>query len=262
MPDAPLFTTPVTPAFAEKHLYDVIVVGAGPAGSSAAYDLARQDADVLLVDRYTFPRDKCCGDAVMPPALEELALMGLVDEVHDHYASAKNIDVWLYGLPPTHNPVDASPHFSCGYVAPRASFDALLCNHALKQGASWLDNLVIHEMGESEVGAYTTVRGIHGERSIRLRSRIVIAADGSGSRLARQLRQKLIEQGDTTPLTAPEDARARLTAMRGYYTQIENLQDSLDFFFRADVGIHYYWIFPLHDGMANVGIIATMQQLR
>ena len=261
MPDVQRFTTSIELSVAEKHLYDVIVVGAGPAGSSATYHLARQGADVLLVDRYTFPLDKCCGDAVMPPALEELALMGLADVVQQRYASAKDIAVWLYGLPPTHNPVDASANFNRGCVAPRADFDALLCNSALQQGASWLDNLVIHEMSESDDAEYTLVHGVRGEWPVRLRCRIVIAADGSGSRLARQLRQRCIESGDTTPLTAPEDGRTRFTAIRGYYTQIENLQDTLDFYFRADAGIHYYWIFPLQNGMANVGIIASQQQL-
>lgn len=66
---------------AQAHVYDVLVAGAGPAGSSAAYHLAGSGADVLLVDRYSFPRDKRCGDAVMPPELAELTLMGLADEV-------------------------------------------------------------------------------------------------------------------------------------------------------------------------------------
>ncbi len=262
MPDVQHFTTSIELSFAEKHLYDVIVVGAGPAGSSAAYHLARQGADVLLIDRYTFPRDKCCGDGLMPPALEELALMGLADEVQSRYASAKSIAVSLYDLPPTQHPIDPSTHFSRSFIAPRADFDALLCNSALQQGASWLDNLVVHEISESEDAEYTLVRGIQRERPVRLRCRIVIAADGSGSRLARQLRQRCIERGDMAPLTAPEDGRTRFTAMRGYYTQIENLQDSLDFYFRADPGIHYYWMFPLQDGTANIGIIASLQQLR
>lgn len=256
------FTTTVDLSFAQKHDYDVVVVGAGPAGSAAAYHLAKQGADVLLVDRYAFPRDKCCGDAVMPPAMEELLLMGLADEVRQRYATAKRIGVWLYGLAPNYSPVDASEHFGDGYIAPRASFDALLCNHALQQGVSWLDGVVIQTIEESEATDFVVVQGVRGEQSIRLRCHIVIAADGSGSRLARQLRQKLLEEGDVQPLSAPEDARMRFTAMRGYYTGVEDIRDVLEFYFRADAGIHYYWIFPLHDGTANIGIIASQQQLR
>ncbi len=262
MSDAQRFTTPINISFAEHILYDVIVVCAGPDVSSAAYHLARQGADVLLVDRYTFPRDKCCGDAVMPPALEELALMGIADDVQHRYASAKNIAVSLYSLPSTNNLVEASPHFTSGVVAPRISFDAFLCDHALQQGASWLDNLTVHEMSETDDEEYTFICGVHGRRPVRLRCRIVIAADGSGSRLARQLRQRCVEQGDTTPLTAPGNALTRFTAMRGYYTNIEDVQDILHFYFRADSGVHYYWIFPVLDGSANVGVIASQQQLR
>ncbi len=262
MVQASLLTTPVSLSFAQKHDYDVIVVGAGPAGSSAAYHLAKQGVDVLLVDRYAFPRDKCCGDAVMPPAMEELLLMGIADDVQHRYAAAKRIGVELYGLPPNYSPVDASDHFGEGYIAPRASFDALLCNHALQQGASWLHGVTVQRIEENEQADFIEVQGVHEEQRVRFRCRIVIAADGSGSRLARQLRQKLLEEGDMDALTASEDSRVRFTAMRGYYTGIEDIRDTLEFYFRTDPGIHYYWIFPLLDGTANVGIIASQQQLR
>ncbi|MFP4321866.1 MAG: FAD-dependent oxidoreductase, partial [Anaerolineales bacterium] len=61
--------------------YDVIIIGAGPAGSGLAYWLARQNLSVLLVDKHDFPRDKTCGDALSPRAQHFLALMGLRDSV-------------------------------------------------------------------------------------------------------------------------------------------------------------------------------------
>jgi len=81
-----LFQVPVDPVVARSQVYDVIVVGAGPAGAAAAYHLTRRGADVLLVDRHAFPRDKRCGDAIMPPALAELTLMDLSDEVQKRFA--------------------------------------------------------------------------------------------------------------------------------------------------------------------------------
>ncbi|MCI0826401.1 MAG: FAD-dependent oxidoreductase, partial [Chloroflexi bacterium] len=63
----------------EQH--EVIVVGAGPAGSATAYFLAIQGIDVLLVDKSDFPRDKTCGDGLTPRALHILDQMGLLDDL-------------------------------------------------------------------------------------------------------------------------------------------------------------------------------------
>ena len=71
----------IDPATSEEHPYDVLVVGAGPTGSSTAYHLFWQGAEVLLVDRLPFPRDKRCGDGIVTATLEELALMELIEEV-------------------------------------------------------------------------------------------------------------------------------------------------------------------------------------
>src|SRR5713226_8139799 len=243
-----LYQSPIDPARAESHDYDVLVVGAGPAGSSAAYHLARRGADVLLVDRHTFPRDKRCGDAVMPPALEELALMGLAEAMHERYAIATHISTALYGLSSNRAKIDTGEHFNVGYVAPRASFDALLCEHALQAGASWLDRMTVHSVASTQ-REYAVIQGVHRERPMLLRAHIVIAADGSGSRLARHLRQALLELGDTLSLTSPENPKTRYTARRGYYMGIEGLSDSLEFYFLPEAGTHYYWIFPLHDGL-------------
>src|SRR6266849_2281915 len=85
------FQSTADPAAAAQHRYDVLVVGAGPAGSSAAYHLARQGVDVLLVDRFAFPRDKRCGDGIVTDALEEPALMGIADEVQVRYSVSSHV---------------------------------------------------------------------------------------------------------------------------------------------------------------------------
>ncbi|HRD85981.1 MAG TPA: FAD-dependent oxidoreductase, partial [Rubrivivax sp.] len=60
---------------------DVVVVGSGPAGSACAWSLARQGLQVLLVDQQAFPRDKACGDGLIPDALVALDRLGVLDEV-------------------------------------------------------------------------------------------------------------------------------------------------------------------------------------
>ncbi len=210
---SPLFSSPVGIDAARSHLYDVIVVGAGPAGSSAAYHLARRGVDVLLVDRFAFPRDKRCGDAVMSPAIAELALMGLAGEMSKRFLMMERIGVWQKNLPGGYHPADGGR----GYVAPRVEFDALLCEHALRHGAAWLDRVTVYEALPG--GDHLDLQASHEEKPVQLRARLVIAANGSGSRLARSMRFNMGRQAGlaSESLTAPQDDRARFTAMRGYY---------------------------------------------
>ena len=257
------FGSSVDPAAAAQHRYDVLVVGAGPAGSSAAYHLAHRGADVLLVDRFAFPRDKRCGDGIITAALEELALMDIAGEVQARYSASSKVALWIFG---TKSITDctATEHFTVNYVAPRVSFDAMLCEHALRAGASWLDRVTIHEITQLQPGG-VIVGGVHKGAALHLQARIVIAADGSGSRLARQLRKSLLERGITAPLTGPEAPLTRFTAMRGYYRNVEQLkeaEDAMEFYMHTEPGTYYYWIFPMNDGLANVGVLAHMHQLR
>ncbi len=254
------FPSSVGPDSAQKQLYDAIVVGAGPAGSSAAYHLSKNGAQVLLVDRYSFPRDKRCGDAVMPPALEELSLMGLTDEVQQRFVAAERIGMSLHDMPLSYHHVGEEGVKS--YVAPRKVFDALLCEHAIHHGATWLDQVTVQETLLSK--EYAVVHGVYGNQPLELRARLVIAADGSGSRLARKLRDTTVEQSylEINPLTAPQDDRARSTALRGYFSGIVGISDTLEFYFRNETGTTYYWIFPVGQGLANVEVIASMAQLR
>src|SRR5258706_8433920 len=62
-------------------VFDIVIIGGGPAGSAAAYFLARAGVKVLLLDKATFPRDKTCGDGLVPRALPILAEMGILDTI-------------------------------------------------------------------------------------------------------------------------------------------------------------------------------------
>jgi geranylgeranyl reductase family protein len=255
----PLFSSPISLNMAQTHVYEVIVVGAGPAGSSAAYHLASRGVDVLLVDRFAFPRDKRCGDAVMSPSLDELVLMGLSEEEMGRYEKIERIGMWQKNLPGSYRPVEGQR----GYVAPCVEFDALLCEHALRHGAAWLDRVSVQEVRLEEGRA--RLQGNYAGQPVPLQARLVVAADGSGSRLARNLRSGIEQHAAAitgNALTAPQDDRARFTAVRGYFSGIEGLNDALEFYFRAEAGTTYYWIFPCGQGLANVGVIASMAQLR
>ncbi len=61
--------------------YDLLAIGAGPAGAAAAYWAAKRGADVVAVEKQTFPREKTCGDGLTPRAIKELTDMGLADSL-------------------------------------------------------------------------------------------------------------------------------------------------------------------------------------
>jgi len=103
--------------------FDLVVVGAGPGGSSTAYHGAKAGLNTLLVDRQEFPRDKTCGDGLMPHAASEVALMGLadwLDEPHHGRFTGFSIYTRTALLKQTVPPTLHGPH---GYVARRQETD-------------------------------------------------------------------------------------------------------------------------------------------
>src|SRR5687768_17851493 len=117
--------------------YDLVVVGAGPGGSSAAYHSAKAGLNTLLIDRQEFPRDKTCGDGLMPHAASEVALMGLADWLDEpHHGTFTGFSIYTrtaylrQGVPPT-------LHGPCGYVVKRQETDANLLERAIFAGAEF-----------------------------------------------------------------------------------------------------------------------------
>lgn len=110
---------------------DVLVVGAGPAGSAAALVLARGGARVVLADRHEFPRDKACGDALIPDALEALADLGLLDEVLATAHLVRQIRIYA----PNGRFATISGQCAC---LPRSVFDDILRRAAVAAGATFM----------------------------------------------------------------------------------------------------------------------------
>ncbi|WP_272902669.1 geranylgeranyl reductase family protein [Nocardioides sp. WS12] len=116
---------------------DVLVVGAGPAGSAAAAWAARAGADVLLADAAIFPRDKTCGDGLTPRAIGELDRLGLRDWVRSHTV---NQGLRAHGFGRTlHLPWPGGNLPNWGSAVPRTELDDHLRTTALKSGATALD---------------------------------------------------------------------------------------------------------------------------
>src|SRR6201986_4076315 len=111
---------------------DVIVVGAGPGGSSAAYWLANAGLDVLLLEKSTFPREKVCGDGLTPRGTRALIEMGIDVSEAAGWLHNKGLRVIGGGLRLKLAGPNLASFPNYGHVRPRADLDALLATQAVK----------------------------------------------------------------------------------------------------------------------------------
>jgi len=239
---------------------DVIIVGAGPAGSTAAYHLATAGLDVLVLEKTSFPREKVCGDGLTPRAVKALTTMGLSVDASDGWLINKGLRIIGGGGRIELAWPDLSSFPGYGTVRTRTDFDELLARHARKAGARLLENVTVTGATVDErTGQVTgvTARVAAGEGAGRaprrpegeqraFRARLVIAADGNSSRLS--VSMGLHKRSD----------RPLGVAVRTYYTSPRHEDDYLEAWLDLWDGKQllpgYGWIFGMGDGTSNVGL--------
>ncbi|TMI77202.1 MAG: NAD(P)/FAD-dependent oxidoreductase [Bacillati bacterium ANGP1] len=158
---------------------DVIVVGAGPAGSTAAALLAAAGVRVLVVDRATFPRDKPCGDYCNPGAVNLLRDAGALPAVFDTGASAIS-GMRVYAQDGSR--FEARFPVGHGLLIPRLRLDAALLGHASRAGAAICEGVAV-----DSVRSHPEAVEVRTASGRRWRARLLIAADGMHSAIARRL---------------------------------------------------------------------------
>ncbi len=213
---------------------DVVVIGAGPAGSAAAWQLAGRGLDVVLVDQQVFPRDKVCGDGLIPDAHAALRRMGVLDEV---MAVARRVShVRCTG--PRGGHVDVPGTLA---VLPRRLLDHILVRAAERAGAQ----LLMPARFEAPLLDGERVCGVRlrlGETTHQLRAKWVVLATGA-------VPQGLIAAGlcdRRTPSGVALRAYVKNDAMLGRI-------DRLEIFWHKGLAGGYGWIFPGPSGVFNIG---------
>ena len=231
-------------------MVDVLIAGAGPAGSIAAIRLARAGVRVLLVDRARFPRDKLCGDTLNPGALRLLDRAGLRGRV-------EAVSRPLEGMLITGNGgVHVRGTYGPGLFAralTRRVLDQLLVDAAIAAGAQFQDGVRVDGPLMDDSGGEATVRGAvlcrtggAGAARLRVPARMVIAADGRRSALAFAL-------GLASHPPAP-----RRWAVGAYFEGIAGLDTVGEMHVR---GPHYIGVAPIGDaGLANVCLVTPARE--
>jgi geranylgeranyl reductase family protein len=218
--------------------YDVVVIGAGPAGAATALRLARAGADVCIIERRRFPRSKACGEYLSAGTVRMLEALGVAATLAPHAVQLRGVR--LFG-----SRVSAELPFSApAWSLPRATLDAALLEAALDAGAA-------HILGSAERfrrcgdAVHVDVRLPSGETQA-CEANVVIGADGAHSIVARQF-----------SLAAPPRGRRRF-ALGGHYAGLRGLDDYLEMF--VD-GSSYFAINPFTGSRANVMLIVDEEHL-
>lgn len=237
---------------------DVIVVGAGPGGSSVAAYLAMAGLDVLLLEKTRFPREKVCGDGLTPRAVRELVSLGIPMPEDDGWIKNKGLRIIGGGMRLQLDWPDNASFPPYGLVRTRQDFDDILARHAVKQGAQLREgvNVVVPVRGANGhiVGVEAKEMGDDGRatgRMLSYRAPLVIAADGNSSRLSLAMGR---EKREDRPMGV---------AVRAYYTSPRHdddyLESWLELWSKDAQGKRvllpgYGWIFGVGDGTSNVGL--------
>jgi len=231
---------------------DVLVVGAGPAGSAAATWAARAGLDVVLADAAVFPRDKTCGDGLTPRAIGELQRLGLEDWLRAHTV---NQGLRAHGFGQTlHLPWPGGSLPDWGSAVARTELDDHLRTTAIKAGAVAVDGAravgVRRDGGRVAAVVFRTAAG-----EVEIACRRLVVADGVRSPLGKLLGREW--HRETVYGVA---GRSYMTSERSDDPWISSHLE-----LRGQDGkvlSGYGWIFPLGTGEVNVGVgtLATLKR--
>jgi geranylgeranyl reductase family protein len=231
-------TTPLRP--------QILVIGAGPGGASAAWALAGAGLDVLLLDARSFPREKTCGDGLTPMAVDSLRQMGLLDRVLE--AGAARVDTLSLtaplGICSRVAFADILSEADYALVLPRLALDSLLVEAAAAAGARLLDAHRVTGI-EWAGGAIQAVSGESTGGPFTIQPEQVVVAVGASVGFLRR-------HGFLNKRALP-----MMRAARAYYADVHPLEQSYGFYFTPRLAPGYGWVFPTGPESANIGVAVS-----
>ena len=226
-------------------MYDLIIVGAGPAGTTAALYAERNNLNCIVVDKATFPRDKICGDALSGKSVRIFDELNLTKEIEQLEGSEinritfggpnhKHFDVHLKGN-------KKNNYITKGFVIPRKVFDYFLFKKA-KEVTEILEGFKVKDLIYKN-GKPVGIKGVNrkGDEQI-IEAPIILGCDGAHSIISRKLD------------AYKKDMEHTAVAIRCYYEGVEGLSNQIELHYIKEVKPGYFWLFPAGGNKANIGI--------
>jgi geranylgeranyl reductase family protein len=231
--------------------YDVLIVGAGPGGCSAAWRLAGMGYRVLVVDRETFPREKICGDGIAPRAVHALYQMGLRDQLEGRFQVIEGVRFYSSrgGLTEVRYPMGG--HFpDHAYIVPRIKFDDMLVRQLRSRGVEVREDCEVIAPLPARHGRIPGVIVSSGGQRREIGARFIIAADGPSSVIGRKLH--LLYQ----------DPRYLGVSVRCYMRGSVDVGSFLEIYPEDAIMPCCGWIFKVDEDTVNVGVGAMLYAMR
>lgn len=229
-----------------KNNFDLIVVGAGPAGSAAILFAKKYNLKTLLLDKDVFPRDKICGDAISGKAMSILFELGLLDEAKK--LPMAKINSIIFGSPKNHQVNielrdNVEKGIPAGIAVTREIFDNFLFQKAKAASDECLEGFkVTHIIKENGYVCGLKGKLKNGTDELVFKADVTLGADGYNSILARKTGIYDL------------DPKHWVVGLRQYYRNVTGTTNQLEIYYTKEAQPGYFWIFPLDNGFANVGI--------
>jgi len=228
-------------------IYDAIIVGAGPSGSSAALFLSKLGKKALLLEKTHFPREKVCGDAFSGKSIGIARELGLLSEFGRHpHAIIRGLKM----ISPNGKSVtvpfpNAEGLDFAGYTLRRIHTDNIFLSSALLDAnVSVRQNFTVTGLVRDASGAVCGVSGkdTGSGKELVFKGRVIVGADGAASTISR------LAGLESQPISHV------FSAIRGYWDNVEGLTENIELYFIDGVLPGYLWIFPMEGKRANVGL--------
>jgi len=228
-----------------KSIYDIIIVGAGPAGTSAALFAKRNGLEPLLLEKSVFPRDKICGDALSGKSVRILRELDLLEKTR--YLPGAHIKRITFGGPKyqkfdLHLKGDSEGKNDEGFSIRREIFDEMMFRSVQEAGIDTIEGFTVNRINKKN-GYVTGVTGIQKESNeeYSFSSKLILGADGYNSIVSKELGLYNMDMEHTS------------VGIRCYYENVKDLTDQIELHYVPELNPGYLWIFPSDGNRANIG---------
>ncbi|HEV8081891.1 MAG TPA: NAD(P)/FAD-dependent oxidoreductase [Chitinophagaceae bacterium] len=253
--------------FAEKKTSDtkislntqVIIMGAGPAGAGTSIFLTRAGIPHVIIEKNQFPRDKICGDACSGktvfvlrkanPLWPDEIFKNTADYMPSHGVIFVSPNGKLLNIP--FNPAKIPEGQAPGFITPRLIFDNFLFEKLASEYAAIYQKATVKSM-ERQADGKVKVSFSQGDETYEVTAPLIVGADGDKSQVRKNF------------LSSHSSSKAYCVGLRAYYHGVTGLHENhfIELHFLPEVLPGYFWIFPLPNGITNVGIGMMSDRIR